>query len=269
MSTFDVDDLSTYWVGDSPTVQIFSYTAPGEMSFEWFSRAVFELAEVAALLGDPGKIELTLEAPDWSWKRRKFNQKNLDIGLARLTDGTLDRVSVSSALFSARTFLHGELFEERLPSHFDFFAKPDARFQDPLVRALLEGTAATSACTAFLTVDEAIDAYSYAILPPGGLDHFPGFLNYVHGYYWYTVLSPSHIARLAERGRHIEDAPVFRVDELVGDRVGLQLSELMLDYSDEQLLALREFLDPLLRPGRLSPAPRYGRTFETHDRPAT
>jgi YD repeat-containing protein len=48
---------------------------------------------------------------------------------------------------------------------------------------------------------------------------------------------------------------------------GFQLSESMLDFSDEQLLALREFLEPLLRPGFLDPDPR-GRTFETDHRRA-
>jgi hypothetical protein len=256
----------------SPSLKVIvsTYADVSRMSFGWIEQAVPGLVsranELAPSLSD---MELYLGTPDWKSKTRRYNDKNLMAGLEGLASGDLDMLTVSTHAFAMTAFVHSEPIEKRLVSTFEFWigdaAMPHAaEFQTPLVNLVMEGAAEVDACTAYVNIDCEGDPYRDAIICQGEM--YPGFLRYVYGYYWFTVLSASHLDVLTEHGRIIGDAPVFKVHEIDGDRVGLQLAESMLDYSDDQLRALRTFLDPLLRPGPLAGYTPRGRTFETEDR---
>jgi hypothetical protein len=267
MTVLDDDDST-----DEPfrfvTMNVTSFADPHRMSLDWLQHAVTELMEVAAGLGKDLHPELFFGTPDWRWKPRKYNEKNLAAGIEGLRDGTLDSLDVTTDVFQMETFLDSGPLEKRVPSSIHFSSRLHAEAQEPLVRAIKAGSVAADACTAYITVDEEADPYRRVIITEPRNEIYPGFLRYVHGYYWYTVVSPSHIKVLAEHNRRVDDAPVFSIDHIDGGRIGLQLSESLVEYSDEQLLALREFLDPLLRPGVLDGNPHRNRTFETQDRPA-
>ena len=245
-----------------------SYADPDRMSFDWLERFVPDLVERSnALIGSDSTRDLYLGTSDWRSKHRKYSAKTFSTGVEGLRAGTLDMLTVSTDAFSMVAFLKADPIEKRLVSTFEFWLKratPYAGlFQDELLKLVVEGSVETDSATAYVNIDEDDDPYRDAIICEAEM--YPGFLRHVYGYYWFTVLSPSHIAVLAEHDRRIEDAPVFELREIAGGRVGLQLSESILDYSDDQLKALRTFLGPLLRPGPLGSRPT-GRTFETEDR---
>ena len=72
------------------------------------------------------------------------------------------------------------------------------------------------------------------------------------GYHWGTLLSEGHIRTLGGAEAVLRSAPVYRIEELasVGGRalVYLQLTPDIRAFSDDELLALKNFLRPILRP---------------------
>jgi hypothetical protein len=74
----------------------------------------------------------------------------------------------------------------------------------------------------------------------------------VHGYYWGTFLSETHVERLGGVARVRAEAPVALVEQL-DQLTYLQLTERVDDTPESSLRALRAFLEPLLPPGCGSP----------------
>jgi hypothetical protein len=247
-------------------MNISTYSDPGKMFFDWMLRLIPDLMATSVASGVDRRPSLGFGTPDWGSKQRRYSEKNLLLGVEGLRSGTLDLLDLDVGSFQMATLLGSEPLEKRVVSTLEFWLKPYEPLQAPLLRAIKAGATEVDACTAYITVDEENDPYRRAVLSPASTIIYPGLCRYVHGYYWYTVLSRSHLDVLATRGRRIDEAPVFQIDDLGAGRIGLQHLESMLEYSDEQLLALRAFLDPLLRPGRLDPNPVRGRTFETEDR---
>jgi hypothetical protein len=247
-------------------MDISTYADHSTMSFDWLLRLIPDLLATSVTLGVHPRPSLGFGTPDWGSKQRKYTEKNLLLGVDGLRSGTLDLLDLDAGSFQMAALLGSEPLEKRVVSRLKFWLKPYEPLQETLLRAIKAGATEVDACTAYITVDEEHNPYECTILSPASTIMYPGLCRYVHGYYWYTALSRSHVDVLATRGRRIDDAPVFQIDDLGEGRIGLQLSESMLDYSDEQLLALRAFIDPLLRPGRLNPNPVRGRTFETEDR---
>jgi hypothetical protein len=247
-------------------MDISTYADPSTMSFDWLLRVIPDLLATSVAVGVGRRQSLGFGTPDWGSKQRRYTEKNLLLGVDGLRNGTLDLLDLDADPVQMMTLLHSGPIEKRVASTVRFWLKPHEHHQETLLRAIKAGATEVDACTAYITVDEEHNPYECAILSPASTIIYPGLCRYVHGYYWYTVLSPSHLKVLATTGRRIDDAPVFQIDDLGAGRTGLQLSQSMLEYSDQQLLALRAFLDPLLRPGHLNPNPVRGRTFETEDR---
>jgi hypothetical protein len=88
----------------------------------------------------------------------------------------------------------------------------------------------------------------------------------VRGYYWGNILSEAHIDRLGGMNEISTSAPCFLVEDLTVDGrklAYLQLTSSLDEFSDGQLLKLREYLGPLLPSGL--PARYFGSPLRVLD----
>ncbi|MFC5532248.1 hypothetical protein ACFPQ4_22770 [Cohnella yongneupensis] len=76
----------------------------------------------------------------------------------------------------------------------------------------------------------------------------PGYTKYVSGYHWMNFLNSNQISQLGGHEWICNNAPC-KVIPIDPHGLILQLSDNVNNYSDNQLLELREFLSPLFHPG--------------------
>ena len=73
-------------------------------------------------------------------------------------------------------------------------------------------------------------------------------IDYYRGYFWGNILGKAHVDGLGGLERIIQDRPVFEHTILENGAVFLQLTESLLDVSDEKLLKLKKYLLNILLP---------------------
>lgn len=77
--------------------------------------------------------------------------------------------------------------------------------------------------------------------------------RFARGYFWGTFLGPMQVAALRGVDAIMRAAPCERVELLGEERVYLQITSDIRDVTREQMRALREFLQPVLRNGEPDP----------------
>lgn len=124
--------------------------------------------------------------------------------------------------------------------------------QDRLVEVMKSAAMRCDGSYGHMTFDRTMHAYEDAV----GRSFVEGAREcreWARGYYWGNFLSRVHIERLGGIDRVLKEAPCHLVEDLSGGRgelVYLQLTPSVVDFSDEELRALRDFLAPVLPPGR-------------------
>ena len=235
-----------------------------ELRFDWVGMPGllrdFERIVPADFRRSPTKI-LLVEPGQWRGKRARFSVEKLAANLASLTDGVYDMLDVEFSFGSLDIHVSAEKSTLRLLLSSDLPMDSLETLQEKIVDFVLEGAVDVGAEGGYVNFDNDADPYTGFIIPDPS--HDPHRSQRVFGYYWLSLLSPLQVELLAGAGRPIENAPVYRVRELENGYLALQLSESIGSYSDTQLMDLREFLTPLLKPGKIMPGPRYGRVFET------
>jgi hypothetical protein len=240
-----------------------------ELGFDWVVNGIsgllrdFEHAVPADVRRYPTKIE-PIQPGQSSGKQVRFSIEKLAAILASLTDGVYDMVDVEFSFGSLAIHVSSDESTFRLLLSSDVPMESLEALQEKIIDFVLGGVIQFSAHGGYITFDSDSDPYRRYIIPDAS--HDPNRSQRVFGYYWLSLLSPLQVKLLASAGRPIKNAPVYRIRELESGYVALQLSESIGNYSDAQLMDLREFLSPLLKPGKIMPGPRYGRVFETVDR---
>jgi hypothetical protein len=124
--------------------------------------------------------------------------------------------------------------------------------QDRLVDVMKAAAVTCNGSYGHITFDRTMHAYEDAV----GRSFVKGTTEcreWARGYYWGNFLSRVHIERVGGIDRVLKEAPCYLVEDLSGGRgelVYLQLTPSVVDFSDEELRALRDFLAPVLPPGR-------------------
>lgn len=72
--------------------------------------------------------------------------------------------------------------------------------------------------------------------------------QYVRGYYWANLLSPSHVETLGGVTA-VREAPFCTVQERPGGMIYIQATRTLASFGDTELYAIREYLRPVLHPG--------------------
>lgn len=159
-----------------------------------------------------------------------------------------------------------------------------------LLDQLVESMAVPEFQTGFVHVDTIADPYSAVVTQESELKG-DGLDFEVYGYYWAVALKTGHLERLGGVARVRREAPCARIETIEGPGHGLVcvLTESPLDMSVETVVAWRNYLQPVLRPGYAAgwedigarhtplarpiwlfegvPAPRFCRTYFQGKRP--
>jgi len=128
----------------------------------------------------------------------------------------------------------------------------DVSRQQEYIRAWLDLARRLDAPLGHATLD--IAAGAFGTTPHERLtgSFFSDYETLARGYHWGTLLSDGHVAALGGPHAVIRFAPVHRIEqfESAGGRhlMYLELTPDMRQYSDEQLLGLKDFMRPILRP---------------------
>jgi hypothetical protein len=246
-----------------------SYADASTFDMGWLEDGLARLVERAT----PG-TEVVIEAAErgtFGSKKFAFVPGRLDHVWLGMRNGKYDLITIYAGdgwgtIHRASEDRHGHYIAGSFGESSDIgLAHVDAVVQELAIELFLAGAEAWSAATGYMNFDHDSDPYGRHVRTE--FEGHPTMGGRVFGYYWLTLLSPAHIAGLEANGRSVATAPVFRVRALPSGGVVLQLSESILAYSDEQLLALREFLLPLLCPGTVFEPPPLGlRVFENRFR---
>lgn len=257
----------------SPTpflTAFFVTTRPvSELRFDWIVNGIsgllrdFERAIPADVRRYPTTIAPLLPG-QWGGKRVRFSVEKLGAIMTSLMSGIYDTVDIEFSFGSLVVHVGPNESTFKLLLSSDIPLGRIDILQEKVVDFVLEGAIQGRAEGGYVNFDNDADPYTGFIIPDPS--HDPHRSQRVFGYYWLSLLSPLQVKLLAGTGRLIENAPVYKICELESGYVALQLSESIGNHSDAQLMDLREFLSPLLKPGKIMPGPRYGRVFETVDR---
>ena len=135
------------------------------------------------------------------------------------------------------------------------------RFQNLLVNCLFEVCRNIDVVAGFITHDLhwpglVVTAHERHIGFPG-LVHTADYKDHFRGYFWGNLLSENHIRALGGIENIVRNAPCYQVKEVDGSRnVYLQLTESILDFSDEKLSQLKDYFKPILRTKQKQTDPR-------------
>jgi hypothetical protein len=134
------------------------------------------------------------------------------------------------------------------------------RFQNLLVNLLFDVCRNIDVVAGFVTHD----IYWPGLIVTAHERHigFPGLVktadykDHFRGYFWGNLLSENHVHALGGIENIVRNAPCYQVKEVGNRNVYLQLTESILDFSDEKLARLKDYFKPILRTKQKETDPR-------------
>ena len=212
-----------------------------------------------------GKLMTTLALRK---KANKFKEQILNNNLQMLSFTTFDPtrlVMMGSIQELANIYIYTDLNGETSFLHLsvrEWYATAIGigHFQNLLVNCLFEICKEIDVVAGFITHD---------LLTPGlvetpheryidfpGLVHTADYKDHFRGYFWGNLLSENHIRALGGIENIVRNAPCYQVKEVGSRNVYLQLTESILDFSDEKLSQLKDYFKPILRTKQKQTDPR-------------